>query len=156
MGGEFAMEREWHHDHSLEWHLVDDPARRGMLQFFEDLGRVYREMPCLWRGDPDPEGFAWIDCGDRENSVVAYERRAGGEYAIVVLNLTPVPRDEYRIGVPELTAYRRRFSSDDRRYGGSDVVTHETVDAEATPFHGFPHSIVLRLPPLGALVLNRA
>jgi 1,4-alpha-glucan branching enzyme len=156
MGSEFAMEREWHHDHSIEWHLVDDPARRGMLQFFEDLGRIYREMPCLWRGDPDPEGFAWIDCNDRENSVVAYERRAGGEYAIVVLNLTPVPRDGYRMGVPELTTYRQRFSSDDRRYGGSGVVTHGTVEAEATPFHGFPHSIVLRLPPLGALVLNRA
>jgi 1,4-alpha-glucan branching enzyme len=156
MGGEFAMEREWHHDHSIEWHLVDESARRGMLQFFEDLGRIYREMPCLWRGDPDPEGFAWIDCNDRENSVLAFERRAGGEYAIVVLNLTPVPRDGYRIGVPELTTYRQRFSSDDRRYGGSEVVTHEMVDAEATPFHGFPHSIVLRLPPLGALVLDRA
>jgi 1,4-alpha-glucan branching enzyme len=156
MGGEFAMEGEWSHDRSIDWHLLEDPSRRGMSQFFEDLGRLYRETPSLWRGDPDPEGFAWIDCNDRENSVLAYERRSGGEYAIVVLNFTPVPRDGYRIGVPEAGPYRQRFSSDDRRYGGSQVETPELVHADANPFHGFPHSLELRLPPLGALVLIRA
>ncbi len=156
MGSELAMEREWDHDRSLDWHLAEGDSRRGMLQFFEDLGRLYLETPCLWRGDPDPEGFRWIDCSDRENSVVAYERRAGGEYVIVVLNFTPVPRDGYRIGVPDPVTYRQRFSSDDRRYGGSDVETPALLEAEPAPFHGSSHSVVLRLPPLGALVLTPA
>jgi 1,4-alpha-glucan branching enzyme len=156
MGCELAMEREWDHDRSLDWHLAEEPSRRGMLRFFEDLGTLYRETPSLWRGDPDPEGFRWIDCSDRENSVVAYERRTGSEYVIVVLNFTPVPRDGYRIGVPDPVTYRQRFSSDDPGYGGSDVETPGLLEAEATPFHGFPHSVVLRLPPLGGLVLAPA
>jgi 1,4-alpha-glucan branching enzyme len=156
MGSELAPEREWDHDHSLDWHLADDPARRGLLTFFEDLGALYLATPCLWRGDPFPEGFAWIDCNDRENSVLAYERRADGGHVIVVLNLTPVPRDGYRMGVPARTTYRRLFSSDDRRYGGSGVETAAAVEAEPAPFHGFSQSVVLRLPPLGALVLAPA
>ena len=153
MGSELAPEAEWNHDQSLDWHLADEPSRRDLLLFFEELGRLYRETPCLWRSDPLPEGFAWIDCSDRENSVIAYERRAGDEYVIVVLNLTPVPRDRYRIGVRQASAYEQRFSSDNRRYGGSDVETPARVQTEPTPFHGFPQSVVLRLPPLGALVL---
>jgi 1,4-alpha-glucan branching enzyme len=156
MGSELAQEQEWDHSRSLDWHLADDPGRRGLRQFFEDLGALYRETPPLWRGDPHPEGFAWIDCNDRENSVLVYERRADGKHVIVVLNLTPVPRHWYRIGVPARTAYRQLFSSDDRRYGGSDVETPAVVEAEPTPFHGFSQSVVLRLPPLGALVLAPA
>jgi 1,4-alpha-glucan branching enzyme len=154
MGGELAQEREWDHDRSLDWHLTDDPNRRGLVRFFEDLGALYRETPPLWRGDPDPEGFAWIDCNDRENSVFTFERRAEGAHVVVVLNCTPVPRDGYRIGVPARTTYRQVFSSDDRRYGGSDLETPAVVEAEPTPFHGFAQSVVLRLPPLGALVLT--
>jgi 1,4-alpha-glucan branching enzyme len=156
MGSELAVEAEWDHDRSLDWHLADEPPRRGMLTFFAELGALYRDTPCLWRGDPDPEGFAWIDCNDRENSVVAYERRWRDEHVIVVLNFTPVPRDGYRIGVPEHTSYRQRLSSDDPRYGGSDVATPNRLDAEPTPFHGHPCSVVLRLPPLGALILAPA
>ena len=156
MGSELAAEREWDHDRSLDWHLAEEDSRRSMLRFFEDLGSLYLETPCLWRSDPDPEGFRWIDCSDRENSVVAYERRAGGEYVIVVLNFTPVPRDAYRIGVPDPVTYRQVFSSDDRRYGGSEVETPVVLEPEPAPFHGSPHSVVLRLPPLGALVLAPA
>jgi len=156
MGSELATDREWDHDRSLDWHLAGDPGRAGLLRFFEDLGGLYRETPPLWRGDPDPEGFAWIDCNDRENSVLVFERRADGQHVIVALNFTPVPRDRYRIGVPARTAYRLRFSSDDRRYGGSDVEPPATLEAEPTPFHGFSQSLLLRLPPLGALVLAPA
>jgi 1,4-alpha-glucan branching enzyme len=154
MGSEFAQEREWHHDTSLDWHLTDDPLRADLLHFFEDLGRLYRETPCLWRRDPDPEGFSWIDCNDRDNSVISYVRRDGDDFAIVVLNFTPVPREHYRIGAPAAGRYRERFSSDSREYGGSGVETIATIDADPASFHGYPHSLRLRIPPLGALVLQ--
>src|SRR6185295_1140291 len=91
MGAELAQEREWNHQQSLDWHLADDPRRAGLSRFLADLGRLTRDTPALWRGDPDPESFAWIDCTDRHNSVVSFVRRDGGAHVVVVLNLTPVP-----------------------------------------------------------------
>jgi 1,4-alpha-glucan branching enzyme len=156
MGGEFAQGREWDHDDSLDWHLIEDPSRAGMLRFFEDLGHLYRASPCLWRVDPDPEGFAWIDCNDRDNSVISYERRDGPDHFVVVLNFTPVPREDYRIGAPVPGRYVQRFSSDDPRYGGSQFSTWPDVETEPVPYHGHEQSLRLRLPPLGALVLGPA
>jgi 1,4-alpha-glucan branching enzyme len=156
MGSEFAQAREWNHDESLDWHLMEDPSRAGMLRFFEDLGHLYRDATCLWRVDPDPEGFAWIDCNDRDNSVISYERRDGPDHLIVVLNFTPVPREEYRIGAPVPGRYVQRLSSDDPRYGGSQFMTAPAVETEPVPFHGHEQSLRLRLPPLGALVLGPA
>jgi 1,4-alpha-glucan branching enzyme len=153
MGSELAPDAEWNHDASLDWHLSADPLRSGLLAFFEDLGRLYRDAPALWRGDPDPEGFAWIDCADRENSVVSYVRRTPGDFVVVVLNLTPVPREDYRIGVPRPGRYTRAFTSDAPHYGGSQLATPSVLDAEPVGFHGYPQSVRLRLPPLGALVL---
>jgi 1,4-alpha-glucan branching enzyme len=153
MGSELAPYREWDHDTSLDWHLADDPPRAGLGRFLEDLGRLYRETPCLWRSDPDAHGFAWIDCADLENSVVSYVRRDGDDHVVVVLNLTPVPRDGYRLGVPHAGTYVERLSSDEERFGGSGAVTARRIATEPLPFHGQPQSIRLRLPPLGALVL---
>jgi 1,4-alpha-glucan branching enzyme len=153
MGSELAPDAEWSHEHSLDWHLADDPPRAGLLRFFEDLGRLYRDTPCLWRRDPDPESFSWIDCQDRDNSVVSYLRRDGDELVVVVLNGTPVPREHYRIGAPLAGRYVERFSSDRPQYGGSEFPTPPAVDTEPVPFHGYPQSLRLRLPPLGALVL---
>ena len=156
MGSELAPPGEWNHDVSLDWHLADDPLRAGLLRFFEDLGGFYKRTPALWRADPDPEGFAWIDCADRENSVISYLRRAGDELVLVVLNFTPVPREEYRVGTPRSGRHLCRFSSDDPRYGGSQYQALRVVDAEPSPFHGHPQSLVLRLPPLAAVVLTPA
>ncbi len=156
MGSELAPASEWNHDASLDWHLADDPLRAGLLRFFEDLGRLYRETPSLWRHDPDPEGTAWIDCADRENSVIGYVRRDGDDHVVIVANFTPVPRDDYRIGTPATGAYVCRFSSDDRRYGGSAYEAPDRVRTERTPAHGYPQSLRLRLPPLGLLVLAPA
>jgi 1,4-alpha-glucan branching enzyme len=153
MGIELAPWSEWSHEASLDWHLSADPARAAMARFLEDLGRLYRETPCLWRGDPDPGSFEWIDASDREQSVVSYLRRHGDECAVVVLNLTPVPREGYRVGLPRAGRWLERFSSDDRRYGGSECATRAAVEAEAVPWHGRQHSARLDLPPLGALVL---
>jgi 1,4-alpha-glucan branching enzyme len=156
MGSELAPWTEWNHDASLDWHLAQDPERQGLARFLEDLGRLYRETPCLWRGDPDPDSFEWIDASDRAQSVVSYLRRSGDDELVVVLNLTPVPRPGYRVGLPRAGRWLERFSSDDRRYGGSECSTLPSVDAERVAWHGRAHSARLDLPPLGALVLAPA
>ena len=153
MGSEFAQPSEWHHDKSLDWHLAEEPFRAGLLRFFEALGRLYRESPCLSRGDPDPEGFVWIDAQDRQNSVLAYLRRHGQDELLVALNLTPVPRKPYRVGVPRPGRWLLRFSSDDPSFGGSEWPTPGVLESEPHAWHGHRHSLTLSLPPLGALVL---
>ncbi len=153
MGAELAQEREWDHDVSLDWHLEADPLRAGLQRLLADLGTLYREFPCVWRSDPDAHGFAWIDCADRDNSVVSFVRRSEGRHLIVVLNLTPVPREDYRIGAPVAGVYRERLSTDAAIYGGSDFPTQDRVGTDPTPFHGQAQSLRLRLPPLAALVL---
>ncbi len=152
MGTELAPWREWSHDTSLDWHLLHDPLRGSFVRFLEELGRLYRETPCLWRSDPDPSGFSWIDCNDHDASVLSFLRRDAEGHVVVVMNLTPVPRYGYRVGAPAAGAYALRFSSDDRRYGGSEVETAARVETEPVPFHGQPQSVRLDLPPLGLLV----
>ncbi len=154
MGTELAQEREWDHDGSLDWHLLDDPGRQGLQRFLTDLSALYRRLPCFWRRDGDPETFQWIDCKDRDNSVLAWLRWDGSSHVAVVLNGTPVPRGNYRIGVPRGGRYRCIFSSDADVYGGSNYPTRSLLPAEDHPFHGFAQSVVLDLPPLAALMLQ--
>ena len=155
MSTELAQHREWNHDTSIDWHLAEDSRRQALMQYIADLGHLYQDTPALWRGDPNPESFEWIDCADRQNSVVSYIRRDGGDQIVVVLNFTPVPRESYRIGAPRAGRWYERLSSDDPGYGGSEFETREYVDAEPVPHHGRPQSIVLELPPLGALILSQ-
>ncbi len=154
MGAELAPWSEWDHDASLPWHLAQDPPRAGLMRCLGDLGHLYRRHACLWRGDPDPAGFQWIDCRDGAQSVLAFLRWSDDEHLATVLNLTPVPRPSYRIGVPRAGRYECIFNSDAGVYGGSDHLTRDSVATEAVPFHGFPQSIALVLPPLSALVLQ--
>src|SRR5690606_6566380 len=144
---------EWNCDTSIDWHLAEEPQRRALMDFVSELGRLYRSTPALWRSDTHPESFEWIDCSDRENTVLSYLRRDGNEFVVVVLNFTPVPRDNYRIGVPAAGRYVERISSDDLRFGGSEYETLTVVEADPIPTHGRPYSVKLRIPPLGALVL---
>jgi 1,4-alpha-glucan branching enzyme len=153
MGTELAQTTEWNHDRSLDWHLANEPRQRGLMQFMKDLGRVYRERAPLWRRDHEPEGFSWIDVADRDNSVVSYVRRDGADHVVVVLNLTPIPRDEYVIGAPAAGSYVQLLSSDDAAYGGSGYHTRERVETDRAPMHGYQQSMRLTLPPLGAIVL---
>jgi 1,4-alpha-glucan branching enzyme len=153
MGTELGLATEWNHDRSLDWHLAGDPLRAGLLRFMNALGETYHGEPALWRWDHDPAGFRWIDCADRAQSVVSYLREDGDGHALVILNMTPVPRDDYRIGVPTPARYRVRLSSDDPDYGGSGYARERTFDPEPVPCHGLAFSIRLHLPPLGALVL---
>jgi 1,4-alpha-glucan branching enzyme len=153
MGTELAPPSEWNHDRSLDWHLADEPPRAGLIRFVAALGRAYHSEPSLWRWDHDPCGFRWIDCADREQSVVSYLRLDGDAHALVVLNMTPVPRDEYRIGAPTGARYRVLLSSDAPEFGGSGAPVESGFVPDAVPCHGFAQSLRLRLPPLAALVL---
>jgi 1,4-alpha-glucan branching enzyme len=156
MGTEFAQHNEWNVETSLDWHIAEHPQRKGLQEYIAELGRLYKDSNALWRGDPGPESFEWIECNDKDNTILSYLRRDGGDFVIVVLNFTPVPRDEYRIGVPIAGRYIERLSSDDLRFGGSEFQTTTVVEADPTPLHGRPYSIRLRIPPLGALILTPA
>ncbi len=153
MGSELAPYSEWHHDASLDWHLQHDPLRAGLARFLEALGQVYRRSPALWRDDHEHHGFSWIDCNDRDNTVVSYLRRSSEELGVVVLNFTPSPREGYRIGAPSSGRYDVVLCSDDLDFGGSQFETQQAVQTDAMPLHGYPQSLELRLPPLGALIL---
>jgi len=156
MGSEFGQEREWDCDGSLDWHLLDDPMHRGVQACLRDLNRLMKEQPALHQLDCDGRGFAWIDCNDRDNSVLSWRRIAAdaGDFVVVVINFTPIVRDNYRLGVPRDGWYREILNTDSSHYGGSDVGLGGGVAAEPVPWHGQPYSLSLRLPPLGALILK--
>jgi 1,4-alpha-glucan branching enzyme len=153
MGSELGSTREWNHDTSLDWHLESRPLNGGLVRFLGDLGAVYREHSALWRGDPDLEGFRWLDADDRDQSVYAYVRRDGERAVVVVLNLTPVPRPNYRTGVPIAGRYRIVLSSDDPRYGGSGYGLADELETEDAAWQHQPVSLRVSLPPLGAVLL---
>jgi 1,4-alpha-glucan branching enzyme len=156
MGSEFAQDREWNHDTGLDWDLLDEPRHLGMQSLVRDLNGAYRKMPALHQGDCDPRGFQWVVVGDRINSVFAYLRNAvdGGPPALVVCNFTPVPRYDYRVGVPYSGAWTETLNTDAGGYGGSNVGNGGAVHADTIPSHGFPASLSLTLPPLATLILQ--
>jgi 1,4-alpha-glucan branching enzyme len=156
MGGEFGQTREWDHDHSLDWHLLQYRDHQGLQQLVRDLNRLYQLEPSLHELDVRPEGFSWIDCNDHESSVVSFVRRSTdpGDFTLFVLNFTPVVRYDYRLGVPEAGHYRELINTDAAVYGGSNVGNQGGVDAEDIQKHGYEHSVDLVLPPLACLVLK--
>jgi 1,4-alpha-glucan branching enzyme len=158
MGGEFGQWREWNHDHSLDWHLLDDPRHAGLKRFVEDLNALYGREPALFERDFEAGGFEWIDCNDHESSVISLIRRGhdAGEWIVGIFNWTPIVRESYRIGVPEAGYYEELLNSDAWPYGGSNVGNNGGLDADATPAHGHPFSLNLTLPPLGGIYLKRA
>jgi 1,4-alpha-glucan branching enzyme len=158
MGGEIAQEREWDHDISLDWHLLDDPYHRGVQSLIRDLNRTYRELPALHERDTEASGFQWLISDDAENSVIAWARRgeSDDDLVLVISNFTPVPRDGYRIGVPLPGFYREVVNTDAEMYGGSNVGNLGGVVAEETESHGQPCSVTLTLPPLGTIMLVRS
>ena len=153
MGGEFGQVREWAHDTSLEWHVLQYPVHIGIQKWVEQLNRAYREQPALHHLDNDPSGFEWVDCNDTAASVVSLLRKGGSpqQTILVVCNFAPVVREAYRVGVPSDGYWRELLNSDASEYGGSGVGNLGGVKGEAKPAHGRPWSVSLRLPPLGAL-----
>ena len=156
MGSEFAQDREWNHDIGLDWHLLDEPHHKGMQHLLRDLNHAYQGIPALHQGDCDPNGFRWVVVDDAENSVYAYLRQSldGSPPALVVSNLTPVPRANYRLGAPRSGAWRERLNTDAGEYGGSGLGNGGEVYAEPSGLHGFDASLTLTLPPLATLVLT--
>jgi 1,4-alpha-glucan branching enzyme len=157
MGGEFGQTREWSHDASLDWHLLEQgPYHRGLQALVRDLNRLYRTEPALHEVDFEPAGFEWMDCSDAEGGVVAFVRRARDtrNLVLVVCNFTPVPRHGYRVGVPVEGFYRELLNTDAGFYGGSNLGNAGGVRAEPRPWSGQPWSVTLTLPPLGMVVLK--
>lgn len=158
MGGEFAQEREWRHDHSLDWHLLDEAPHRAMQDLVRDLNRLYRELPALHVHDADPAGFAWVDGGDADNSAYSFLRygRPDDAPVLVLCNFTPVVRHDYRVGLPRAGRWVERLNTDAAHYGGTNVGNAGAIHAEPTPWHGQPASVALTLPPLATIVFQYA
>ncbi|HXW04982.1 MAG TPA: 1,4-alpha-glucan branching protein GlgB [Vicinamibacterales bacterium] len=155
MGMEFGQRREWNYDTTLDWHELDLPLHKGVQRFVRDLNRVYAAEPALYEVDFEGAGFQWIDCNDNENSVVSLVRRGRhGDWVVVVLNFTPVPRHGYHIGVPHAASYTEVINSDAAIYGGGNVGNGGVVFPEPIASHGFEASMTLTLPPLGFLLLR--
>jgi 1,4-alpha-glucan branching enzyme len=156
MGGEFGQWREWNHDTSLDWHLLDFPEHSGVSRWVGDLNRLLRTEKAMHELDFDPAGFGWIDCTDSDNSVVSLMRRASDPDNLVIaaFNFTPVPRYNYQIGVPFPGYWQELLNSDSPDYGGSGQGNLGGVEAAPIGRHGHRHSVTLTLPPLGALFLK--
>ncbi|MGD0351749.1 MAG: 1,4-alpha-glucan branching protein GlgB [Verrucomicrobiota bacterium] len=157
MGGEFGQSAEWNANGQLDWWLLDaGPFHRGLQKFVEDLNKLYTASPGLWQSDYDHGGFNWIDCADRDDSVLSFVRQTadGANQLVVILNLTPVPRPNYRIGLPRAGKWREVLNSDAAIYGGSNQGNLGGVTAEDIPCHNQPHSAEFRLPPLSVIVFQ--
>jgi 1,4-alpha-glucan branching enzyme len=154
MGGELAQRREWHHEESLEWHLLQYPLHAGVQRWVRDLNRFYRATPALHELDFSAEGFAWVDCANADISVISYLRMGSGSPPVLIAcNFTPVPRANYRLGVPAGGRWRECLNSDATDYGGSGQGNLGAVVAEEIAAHGHAHSLRVRLPPLAVIVL---
>ncbi len=153
MGCEFAQGEEWNADKALDWYVLDYPLHQGVKTLVSDLNHLYIDQKPLHRFDFDPQGFEWIDCNDAAKSILSYIRKSDDETIVVVLNFTPVPRHDYRIGVPKPGSYKEIINSDSAYYGGSNLGNSQ-VEAESIPWMGHPYSISLTLPPLAGIVFT--
>ncbi|MGQ0793593.1 MAG: 1,4-alpha-glucan branching protein GlgB [Deltaproteobacteria bacterium] len=156
MGAEFAQWGEWYHEASLDWHLIQNPLNAGMLRWVADLNRLYRADTALHELDFSPEGFEWVDFGDSEQSVISFIRRGRypGNCTLAVLNLTPVARFNYVVGVPQGGFWKELLNSDSEIYGGSGIGNFGGAQASASAVHGRAYSLSLTLPALGVLFLK--
>ena len=157
MGDEFGQSAEWNENAQLDWWLLDSgPYHRGLQKFIEDLNRVYLHSPGLWQADYDHAGFQWIDCTDRDNSVMSFLRQTndGKNQTAIILNLTPVPRGSYRIGLPKGGRWKEVLNSDAGIYAGSNQGNAGGIAAAAIPCHGQPQSADFVLPPLSLVVFQ--
>ncbi|WP_201448380.1 1,4-alpha-glucan branching protein GlgB [Caenispirillum salinarum] len=162
MGGEFGQWAEWNHDKGLDWHLIEEGNKHaGLQRLVRDLNHTLKALPALHHRDFEWQGFEWVDASDVDNSIFSFLRKTGPEdevddpgWVLVVSNLTPLPHEGYRIGVPCGGFWRQRINTDAAIYGGSDCGNGEGLEAEAVEHHGRPYSLNLTLPPLGTLFLT--
>ncbi len=154
MGNEIAQGREWQSRWELEWWQLGQELHHGVQNLAHDLNQLYSKLTALHDQDFQHEGFSWIDCNDAEKSVLSYQRRArDGSSAIIALNLTPVPRNRYRIGLPTQAKYREVLNSDSQYYSGSNIGNAGSINGETIPWMGLPYSAEIALPPLAGVIL---
>jgi len=153
MGGEFGQWREWNETESLDWHLLEDPAHRGLQNLISDLNRIYQKKNSLWEVDGEPEGFQWIDANNAAENIVSFIRRSPstGRELICVGNFAPVFRENHCLGLPRKGTYRLLANSDDEVYGGSGTKAPRSIKAQAEPIHGQPFSAKVSVPPLSTM-----
>ena len=151
MGAELAQWREWNHEQSLDWHLLGDKKHNGVKRWLQDLNHFYRSQPALYERDFQTDGFEWVEVHDWEQSTLAFLRKGSdaAEHVLVVCNFTPVPRYNYRVGVPQAGMWQEALNSDATLYGGSGHGNLGSVASVPVPSHGHYHSLSLTLPPLG-------
>ena len=157
MSSEIAQSAEWDANAAVDWWLLDaGPYHKGMQRLVRDLNRLYRDEPALWEADYDYSGFFWVDCNDGDNSVLSFGRRnkAGDRTAVIILNLTPVLRPAYRVGLPSGGFWREAFNTDSGFYAGGNNGNCGGVHAEPYPCHGQPFSASFVLPPLGVVLFR--
>jgi len=156
MGGEFGQLAEWNHDVSLDWHLLEYTFHAGLRRWVRDLNTLYRGVSSLYEVDFDASGFEWVDCNDFERSVVSFIRKGKdpNEVTLFICNFTPVPRNNYRVGVPFDGEWREVLNSDAPLYGGSGQGNMGSITASPLPIHGRPYSLNMTLPPLGVVVFR--
>jgi 1,4-alpha-glucan branching enzyme len=157
MGDEFGQGREWNHNYSLDWHVLEHASHQGIQAFVKSLNKLYRTEPALFEKSFSFDGFEWIEGGDADNSVLVYARKGNHhkDDVIVILNLTPVPRQEYRVGMPADGEWKVIMNSDEIQFFGSGMTTGETFSTEPISWQGKPRSVLVALPPLAALILKR-
>ncbi|MBI2866901.1 MAG: 1,4-alpha-glucan branching enzyme, partial [Chloroflexi bacterium] len=153
MGGEFGQRRQWDHDQSLDWHLLQYAPHSGIERWVTALNKLYSAEPALHQMDSDPNGFEWIDCNDTQQSTLSFIRKAktAQNVVLVACNFTPVPRQGYRLGVPREGMWREALNSDDPTFGGSGHSNKGGVSTTRVAFHGHPYSLEVMLPPLAAV-----
>jgi 1,4-alpha-glucan branching enzyme len=155
-GAELAQSKEWSHEESLPWHLLQYPEHAGVKALIQDLNRLYTEEPALHQLDHRPEGFEWIDHLDSAHSFFAFVRRGqNGSDLVIAVNATPVPRTDFRLGVPQPGFYEEILNSDAERYAGSNIGNGGGRDADLVPAHGRDQSIMITLPPLSTMIFRR-
>jgi 1,4-alpha-glucan branching enzyme len=152
MGDELAQRREWDHEGSLDWHLLDAPAHGGILRWVSDLNRLYREQGALHERDADPGGFAWTQPNEADTSLLSFLRMSSdGSPLLVVCNFTPVPRSNVLVGVPSGGYWQELLNSDAENYGGSGWGNLGGVEAQPVPVQGSPWTLTVTVPPLGCV-----
>ncbi len=156
MGGEWGQRKEWAHDQSLDWHLLEHTSHQGVKNWVRDINQFYARTPALYQRDFEQNGFEWIDVNDWKNSVIAFLRKgkSSEDVVLVVCNFTPVSRPNYRIGVPHGGNWKESLNSDAREYWGSGQGNMGGVEARPVPYHGRSHSLSLTLPPLSVLIFS--
>jgi len=147
---------EWNHEGSIQWNLLDYESHRGIQRLVKDLNKILKENPPLYELDCSPEGFEWVDFHDWEKSIISFIRKdSGGNKVLVVCNFTPVPRYNYRIGVPEGGLWKEILNTDAKEYWGSGMGNMGGKKADPVPFHGRPYSLELVIPPLAVIYMKK-